>query len=867
MRKLDIIKKDERLPPPKLEIPYEIVNEGVRCPQLVWTSTIFDYGGYALMSRNYIRGLTNRGYRVGVEAIRGTTEISQEEKEYFNSKRKLVKDNKGIEKGIPYLNPNQINVVAHLPLWNVPKFKQNIIYSMMESKDTNRPFIERCNHYYDRCWTPTEYNKNDFKKNGMTIPITVMPIGVDDIYFNKNYIIKNMAFNFKVYSNKMVPDQPSGFKFLSVFRWSFRKGFDVLLKSFLSEFTDSDDVSLVIFSRHAAMSHDIRFSQAIENDILKIIKEHSNKNHAPIYWCSDCIEQELMPSVYDLGDAFISTSRGEGLCTVPNAKIKTPDGIKEIKDIKEGDLVFSHTGIARKVLNIFKKTFSGKILKISCYGRNNQYLYLTPNHNIFSLKCNGINPHDIGKFLNGSYFDSDKLIFKNCNKVNFEWIECSKLKKGDLLFYPKLNYNEKIDFINLEDIEIFKSRFNFTENSIFSKVVNQTGEIKEQGRSQLPIKKIKITENFMKLCGYYVSEGNASSGNLNFSFSNTEYEFHNDLKNLMKLEFGIDNYKDYTYSHKNSLNIVYCNVIVKILFSYLFGGKAREKRLPKWFFSLEKKYIYSFLKTLFRGDGCLPKKDNIFFEKTSYSTCSLELANNVFDLLQRLGISASIKSRVHKNKKFYGYGNTSYCILITNVDDSFSFLENIDEPYGLIENITKKRKSHRVFKTNEDFQILKVKNIEEISYNGDVHNLHVDGENTYICENIAVHNCIPTLEASQMGLPVIAPYHTGFTDYITNDNSYKIDVDEWVVCNDVPEWSGWITRDFYGQKFPRFGQKTIEQTRYCMRGVKENYTEALKKNKKMKQLIGNKYTWKKCLDCAEKEIVELLLSTTTTLKG
>jgi len=421
---------------PNIKIPYEIINPGVENPQVVWTSTGFDYGGYALMSRNYIRGLTDRGWRVGFEAIRGSCEISEEEKKFLNSKRIIIKDNKGQHKGIPYLNPNQISVVAHLPLWNIPKFKKNIIYSMMESKDTNKPFIERCNHYYDLCWTPTEYNKNDFLRNGMKLPIEVMPIGVDDIYFDESYVIKNMCFNFKVFLNQSVaqlnevPDQPTGFKFLSVFRWSFRKGFDVLLKSYIEEFSKKDNVSLVIFSRHASMSHEQKFKDAIENDILRILNELGNKNHAPIYWCSDYVDQELMPSLYKLGDVFISTSRGEGYC-------------------------------------------------------------------------------------------------------------------------------------------------------------------------------------------------------------------------------------------------------------------------------------------------------------------------------------------------------------------------------------------------------------------------------------------LPALEASQMGLPLVAPFHTGFTDYIDSKNSYPISVDEWVVCNDIPEWQGWITRDFFGQKFPRFGKKTIDAVRGYMRDIMENYGVAIEKNKNMKNLIQEKYTWSKCIDKAEKILKEI----------
>jgi hypothetical protein len=40
---------------------------------------------------------------------------------------------------------------------------------------------------------------------------------------------------------------PSTFKFLSVFKWEFRKGWDVLLTSFLTEFTLQDNVRVSPF--------------------------------------------------------------------------------------------------------------------------------------------------------------------------------------------------------------------------------------------------------------------------------------------------------------------------------------------------------------------------------------------------------------------------------------------------------------------------------------------------------------------------------------------------------------------------------------------------------------------------------------------
>lgn len=282
---------------------------------IVWSSTYWDHGGYALMSRNYVKGLINRKWNVRIESIKSPKEISEEEFNFF-SKLEKIKDGEPHIVG-PYgsrhlAGPNVIRIVAHLPLINVPQTKHRIIYSMMECRDVHDFFIKRCNASYETLWTPTEYNKNVFIRNGLKIPCEIMPIAVDPIYKKEN-VINDLKLKYKVFGRN-APEFPEGFKFLSVFRWSFRKGFDLLLKSYLREFKNSDNVSLVIISRHCAMSHEERFNEAIEADIRREIDKYANPNSPPIYWCKENIPMDFMPSMYAIGDCFITCSRGEGFC-------------------------------------------------------------------------------------------------------------------------------------------------------------------------------------------------------------------------------------------------------------------------------------------------------------------------------------------------------------------------------------------------------------------------------------------------------------------------------------------------------------------------------------------------------------------------
>jgi glycosyltransferase involved in cell wall biosynthesis len=277
--------------------------------KIVYTSTSSDAGGYSYAAKKFMRGLVDRGWDLKHEMIPGTQDISDSEMSFLNSLRLF--DEHG--KGIPIMDPNVIKIVMHLPLKNIPRYKHNVIYTMMESLKVNKYFIANCNRFYQTCWTPTEYNSRVFKECGMEIPVRVLPIGIDEIFRDKNAIIEDFKMNYKLYGPEGSPPEPQGFKFLSVFRWSHRKGPDVLIKAFLREFKRSDNVSLCLKTTHAAMSHDPRFYEYVQNDIQRIINECGAGNDSPpIYWCQDIIPLEFLPSMYNNFNCFCSGSRGEG---------------------------------------------------------------------------------------------------------------------------------------------------------------------------------------------------------------------------------------------------------------------------------------------------------------------------------------------------------------------------------------------------------------------------------------------------------------------------------------------------------------------------------------------------------------------------
>jgi glycosyltransferase involved in cell wall biosynthesis len=92
-----------------------------------------------------------------------------------------------------------------------------------------------------------------------------------------------------------------GFVFLSVFDWVKRKGWDVLLRAYWSEFEASDEVCLVL-----------RISRLNPAELAEFVsQEFGGGPRATLLVLPFSVPQDLMPGLYAAADAFVLPSRGE----------------------------------------------------------------------------------------------------------------------------------------------------------------------------------------------------------------------------------------------------------------------------------------------------------------------------------------------------------------------------------------------------------------------------------------------------------------------------------------------------------------------------------------------------------------------------
>lgn len=264
----------------------EIIHYSDTMPEVHWYGHFSSYSGFSRMNRAMVFGLANRGAKVKVDIQSSAVEINlatQQQLDILSSSE---------------IDPKAPKVFgATLPL-NMLHNGKKILYTMMETSETlHKDYVERIN-LFNEVWVPTYHGAEMFKKNGVTRPIFIMPLGVD----TERYTAKAQPYNFGMSFNKFV--------FISVFKWGYRKGYDILLKAYLDEFSSQDDVSLLLVTRNDTDPNKDRIKDDFEGIRKGIDKQDDDLPHIAVY--SKLIPEKDMPRVYRSANAFVLISRGEG---------------------------------------------------------------------------------------------------------------------------------------------------------------------------------------------------------------------------------------------------------------------------------------------------------------------------------------------------------------------------------------------------------------------------------------------------------------------------------------------------------------------------------------------------------------------------
>ncbi|PIN18529.1 Mannosylfructose-phosphate synthase [Handroanthus impetiginosus] len=192
------------------------------------------------------------------------------------------------------------------------KYKIVIGRTMFETDRVNVEHVRRCNRM-DQVWVPTDFHVDTFIQSGfdpMKVRKIVQPVDLE--FFDPSKVkpldLASVGSSLVLGSDNL--NSKNRFVFLSIFKWEYRKGWDVLLRSYLKEFSAADNVALYMLTN--AYHSDRDFGNKIVEYVKDSDLEEPVNVWAPIYVVGDHIAQVDLPRLYMAANAFVLPSRGEG---------------------------------------------------------------------------------------------------------------------------------------------------------------------------------------------------------------------------------------------------------------------------------------------------------------------------------------------------------------------------------------------------------------------------------------------------------------------------------------------------------------------------------------------------------------------------
>jgi intein/homing endonuclease len=443
-----------------------------------------------------------------------------------------------------------------------------------------------------------------------------------------------------------------------------------------------------------------------------------------------------------------TTNFTETYCWLPNSLIETNSANIPIQDVMVGSQVLTHIGQYKKVTDVLSRDYKGEIIDIEAT-TTMRLLQCTPEHPMYAVKRQDIEcVRNRGKGCRTKRFDyickknsnyKTDCEFLYVNRMTPQWISAGELERGDYLVYPIDRTTEDREIVEINQI-INRSAgaYEIQESGI---IAARATRIKRTYTSSL-CNAILVNEAFMRVSGYYLAEGSANpeSSTVAFSFNALEQEYIDEVQELMEDVFGMK--ANRLNIDGNCTSIIYNSVLLAEFFSEMFGKNAREKNMPNWFLYLPLYKQEEVLVGLLRGDGSFVKRTN----SIRIELASERLIRQVWKMLLRFDIVGGMYCRSKKIPRYpLGSGYCKEKRLYYSV--SFQWQASLGSKIGYTGKETEVSRSNQHSIIVDDYLFVPIRKIKKRYYEGQVYNLEVEEDRSYVVENVATHNCITALEA------------------------------------------------------------------------------------------------------------------------
>jgi len=417
-------------------------------------------------------------------------------------------------------------------------------------------------------------------------------------------------------------------------------------------------------------------------------------------------------------------------CLTPDSLIHTQERVKKIKEAREKDKVLTHRGRYKIIKKIYKRRYSGKIIQIVPSSLKIGDFF-TPEHPVYSIKtykeCKNVS-HTICK-------PTCAYLKRGCKNRAFEkykpeWTQIKDLKKGDIVLFPRFNYTKDIASISLNGM--IKGVYVYNKDNITPRKCKPSVK-------NAPIKdNIEISKDFCRLIGYYLAEGYCTRDHIGFTFSTEEKRYVEDVKGLIKKIFGEFVKIQLRQEKSKGISILVFSKTLKNFFEIFYSDKpyrSFNKRIPEWIIGLPAEKLKEVIVGWWRGDSGYTTSVNLL---NHFKLIFIKLG--IIPVINKISAESTNRRRssklnkiegrriVAKHDLFYFSGLSFFkeSVNLRVLPEFKKFLTKLERRKGWVD---------------KEYIYLPIIGINTKNYNGQVYNLEVEEDNSYLTENLAVHNC------------------------------------------------------------------------------------------------------------------------------
>ena len=410
-------------------------------------------------------------------------------------------------------------------------------------------------------------------------------------------------------------------------------------------------------------------------------------------------------------------------CFLEGTDVLTHQGYKPIETVGINDKLLTHKGNFQHILNLQKKIYTGALYELEVK-YHFKPIVCTEEHPFYVRTRREFHNSDDGKYHNhdGSHHNHDGQPHNN---------DGSHHNNDGQPHNPKKYIFDK---------PTWKKANELTMNDYYGMVINKNEIIPEfmfnvsMNYDYVDHTIFKLDKpNYWFMMGYFIGNGwigeNTEKEKQNYTIyfyikNKHESEIINKINNIFTIsdtKRNSDNYKTFSGS-----NYIWYTILKQ------FGKYSYEKQIPEWVHNAPVEFIRYFMNGYIHSKGHIMKNNFLQFTTTSYY-----LLYGLQRLYLKLGHIFSMHQCI-RSKPYYIDGiivkqRNQYCLIGTlkNNQNITSFIEN---EYAWFSPCTITKKD---------------------IVNTPVYNFEVDKDNSYIVENVCVHNCQPFSKAG---------YQKGFDD-------------------------------------------------------------------------------------------------------